>query len=146
MVQRGSLEALHLLSIHYPPASLPTQWGCSQQPYTIVEILLDLLESSQLGWSVQGSVDIALFCSRFYIIVICTAQSELLDLSSSIFLSCGVANMQHENTANPVWDALENDTLVQFAKNLLSHNVKLLSVFVHIIEQREPEIRDKASR
>ena len=50
---------------------------------------------------------------------------------------------QQSSSANPVWGALDNDTLVQFATFFLSHNVILLSVFVHIVEQREPEIRDK---
>lgn len=73
------------------------------------------------------------------------AQSELLELSSSIFLSCGVHNMRHESSSSLAWGALKDDTLVQFATNFLSHNIKLLSVFVHIIEQREPEMRDKVS-
>lgn len=73
------------------------------------------------------------------------AQSELLELSSSIFLSCGVLNMQRESSTNSTWGALKDSTLVQFATNFLSHNIKLLSVFVHIIERREPENRDKVS-
>ena len=72
-----------------------------------------------------------------------SAQSELLELCSSIFLSCGVSNMQDEGSANTAWGALNDNTLVQFATNFLSYNIKLLSVFVHIVEQREPESRDK---
>lgn len=54
-LQKGCLEALHQLSTYYPPASLPTQWGCSQQPCTIIEILLELLESSRIPWGIQGN-------------------------------------------------------------------------------------------
>lgn len=53
--------------------------------------------------------------------------------------------MQRESSANSNWGALKDSTLVQFATNFLSHNIKLLSVFVHVIEQREPESRDKVS-
>lgn len=51
--------------------------------------------------------------------------------------------MQRASTGSPNWGALEDATLVQFATNFLSHNVKLLSIFVHVIEEREPEIREK---
>lgn len=52
--------------------------------------------------------------------------------------------MQHtKTTAGSLWESLGDDTLVQFATDFLSHNVKLLSIFVHIIEERDPEIRDK---
>lgn len=54
VLQKGCLEALHMLSIHYPPASLADQWGCNSQPCTIIKILLQLLESSRLAWGVQG--------------------------------------------------------------------------------------------
>lgn len=81
--------------------------------------------------------------SIFNVTLLFLAQSELLELSSSIFLSCSVRNMQHQTPNNPSWGALRGDTLLLFATNFLSHNVKLLSVFVHIIEQREPEIREK---
>lgn len=145
MIQRGCLEALHVLSIHYPPASLPYQWGCSKQPSSVVRILHDLLESSRLGWGVQGMY-VHTICMQLTnrIIILISGQSELLELSGSVFLSCSVVSMkQQSNSANPVWGALDNDTLTQFATLFLSHNVMLLSVFVHIIEQREPEIRDK---
>ena len=71
------------------------------------------------------------------------AQSELLELCGSIFLSCGVSNMQRESQTNSAWGALKDSTLINFAANFLSHNIRLLSVFVHVIEQREPENRDK---
>lgn len=53
-LQMGCLEALHLLCTRYPPASVPTQWDCSKQPFTMIEILSELLKSSRLAWGVQG--------------------------------------------------------------------------------------------
>lgn len=72
----------------------------------------------------------------------CVAHSELLDVSGSVFLSCWMMNVQSHKTGS-VWGALEDNSLIQFASDFLSHNVKLLSIFVHIIEEREPEIKDK---
>ena len=47
--------------------------------------------------------------------------------------------------ADKTW-ALGDDSLVQFANYFLVHNVKLLCLFVHIIEEREPEHREKVYR
>ena len=41
------------------------------------------------------------------------------------------------------WGAIEGEELAHFASFILSHNVKLLSLFVHIIEGREPELQEK---
>lgn len=57
-----------------------------------------------------------------------------------------MANVQHASDASTVWGGLEDDTLIQFASTFLSHNVKLLSVYVHIIEGRDPEVRDKVRK
>lgn len=56
-----------------------------------------------------------------------------------------MVNMLGTNTAHPTWGLLDDPHLILFADYFLSHNVKLLSVFVHIVEEREPEIRDKVS-
>lgn len=42
--------------------------------------------------------------------------------------------------------ALGNESLVQFANYFLVHTVKLLCLFVHVIEEREPEHREKVLR
>ena len=65
-------------------------------------------------------------------------------MSGSIFLSCWMTNAQHDRTATgSVWGGLEDHSLIQFASDFLSHTVKILSIFVHIIEERDPEIKDK---
>lgn len=87
-------------------------------------------------------VKVSFFMVVFYLGLF-VAQSELLELCSSVFLSCAVSNMQHESQTHSTWGALKDSTLVHFATNFLLHNVRLLSVFVHVIEQREPENRDK---
>ena len=79
----------------------------------------------------------------YFIAILFKAQSELLELSGNVFLACGMVNMLHTNTTRPTWGLLDDPHLVLFADYFLSHNVKLLSVFVHIVEEREPEIRDK---
>lgn len=50
----GCLEALHLLSTRYPPVCVPSEWECSQQPFTVIEIFSELIKSSRLAWGVQG--------------------------------------------------------------------------------------------
>lgn len=53
-LQRGCLEALHKLSLQYPPLSLPEEWGCAHYPCTILATVQPLLESSRLTWGIQG--------------------------------------------------------------------------------------------
>ncbi len=68
------------------------------------------------------------------------AHCYLLDISSSLFLSCSLVKLKKSNTA---WGAIGEERLAAFANNILFHNIKLLSLFVHIIEGREPELRER---
>ena len=54
-LQRGCLEALHCLSLHYPPPSLPHLWGCVQSTCTLLAILQEVLNCSRLAWGIQGT-------------------------------------------------------------------------------------------
>lgn len=54
-----------------------------------------------------------------------------------------MGNTSHTKTTSFTWGLFEDAPLIQFAEYFLSHNIKLLSVYVHIVEEREPEIRDK---
>lgn len=49
---------------------------------------------------------------------------------------------QHTHTSSSSWSALGTTDLVAHANLLLRHVARLLAVFVHVIENREPEIRD----
>ena len=132
----------------FPPTSLPEQWGSLEHSFTLIEVMDQLLKSSRLSWMVQSKFSI---CSlpvengRMLINIVCCcllfvlAHCALLEISSSAFLSCGIFNMKKVNKA---W-ALENESLIQFADHFLVHNVKLLCLFVHIIEERDPELREK---
>ena len=53
-LQRGCLEAFHLLAHHYPPPSMPDMWGCLEKPCSILNVLLQLLTSSRIVWGIQG--------------------------------------------------------------------------------------------
>ena len=59
-LQKGCLEALHLLSYHYPPATMPDVWGCLDKPYSILTVLLQLLTSSKIVWGIQGNINFTL--------------------------------------------------------------------------------------
>lgn len=67
---------------------------------------------------------------------------ELLELSGSVFLGCALANMQQSAQSGQSWSALSEPSLVSHAGRLLNHTVKLLSIFVHILEHREPEAKE----
>ena len=75
-----------------------------------------------------------------------TAHCELLELSGSVFLGCTLANMQLSAQSGQSWSALSEPSLVSHAGRLLNHTVKLLSIFVHIIEHREPEPKESKVR
>ncbi len=145
MLQKGCLEALHLLSTHYPPTSLPLQWGCTNQPCPLIVILYQLLDSCRLAWGVQG-IRIHNLSLEYSIYYVCVGHIELLELSSSIFLSCGLVNVHNLDIAEATSGVFKDETMVQFADYFLSHNIKLLSIFVHIIEERQPEPKDKVNQ
>ena len=63
-LQLGCLEALHLLSVRYPPASVPAEWDCVQPPFSLIEVLSELLKSSRLAWGVQGQYKISVCVFR----------------------------------------------------------------------------------
>lgn len=60
------------------------------------------------------------------------AHGDLLEVTTSVFLSCSLSHLS-PSTDRPVTQATQ----------LLGHVIKLLSVFVHVIEEREPEIKEK---
>ena len=60
-LQKGCLEALHALVVHYPPATLPSAWGCDAlpTPCTALQLSLSLLTGSKLSWSIQGHIEVS---------------------------------------------------------------------------------------
>ena len=54
-LQRGCLEALHMLCSVFPPASLPQPWGCDCGIPSLLPIALSLHTASQLAWTVHGN-------------------------------------------------------------------------------------------
>lgn len=71
------------------------------------------------------------------------AHGDMLEVTTAVFLSCALAHMPQIKTGGQSWSAISEPSLVSQATQLLGHTVKLLSVLVHVIEQREPEIREK---
>ncbi|CAI7995434.1 Huntingtin [Geodia barretti] len=127
-LQRGCLEALHMLCSVFPPASMPQAWGCDCHIPSLLPTTLSLLTASQLAWTVQG-------------------QQQLLDVSSSLFLSCSLSAMDRlvqsgQPPSSSPWAALGDSELSAHAAVLLRHVGRLLAVFVHVLEGREPETRE----
>ncbi len=67
-----------------------------------------------------------------------TAHGDLLEVTTSVFLSCALSHLPSSGKSSA-------GSPIAQAKQLLGHVVKLLSVFVHVIEEREPEIKEKVS-
>ena len=76
-----------------------------------------------------------------------TGQQQLLDVSSSLFLSCSLSAMDRlvqsgQPPSSSPWAALGDSELSAHAAVLLRHVGRLLAVFVHVLEGREPETRE----
>ena len=83
---------------------------------------------------------------RFTIMCMCfvpLAHGDMLEVTTSVFLSCALAHMPLSTPGGQSWSAISDPFLVSQATQLLGHTLKLLCVLVHVIEQREPEIREK---
>ena len=48
--------------VHYPPATLPSVWGCdaASSPCSVLQLSLSLLTGSKLGWSIQGHIEVSI--------------------------------------------------------------------------------------
>lgn len=70
----------------------------------------------------------------------------MLEVVTSLFLSCALAHMpQNVPASGQAWSAFSDSVLVTQATKLLNHTMKLLCVLIHIIEEREPESREKVT-
>jgi len=83
-----------------------------------------------------------LLCYAHTMMTVHVAHCQLLELTGSVFLGCALANMQHSAESGQSWCALSEPSLVSHANSLLSHIVKVLCIFAHIIEHREPEAKE----
>ena len=146
--QRGCLEALYLLCQAFPPPSVPEWWGCQHGIPSLLPTSLSLLTSSHLAWTVQGRF--YPLCPRGYW---CspTGQQQLLDVCSDVFLACSLSAMTRSAQSGLTlpasgWAALGGSDLAGHAILLLQHVARLLALFVHVIEGREPETRETRVR
>lgn len=133
----------------FPPASMPQAWGCDCHIPSLLPTTLSLLTASQLAWTVQGMGNMALSFLTHY--SSSTGQQQLLDVSSSLFLSCSLSAMDRlvqsgQPLSSSPWAALGDPELSAHAAVLLRHVGRLLAVFVHVLEGREPETRETKVR
>ena len=151
-LQRGCLEALHTLCSVFPPAMLPQAWG-SDHNTPLLPTVISLLTASYLAWSVQGVCLPLRAGSESLPICLCvslplTGQQQLLDVCSALFLSSSLsasnqlAQTDQSVSSSSSWAAVGGGDLAKLATVLLQHVARLLAVFVHILEGREPETRE----
>lgn len=62
---------------------------------------------------------------------------------NSLYLASTLSQLQHTSQAGQPWGALKEPLLREYATVLLTHIVKVLCVYVHIIEERDPEAKEK---
>ena len=148
-LQRGCLEALHILCQAFPPPSLPDPWGCRHVVPTLLSTSISLLSASHLAWTVQGRKYLPSLQPSNTTYTFSTGHQQLMDVCSDVFLTCSLSAMtrsaqcgQATPTSGPGWAALGDPDLVGYADLLLRHTARLLALFVHVIEGREPETRE----
>lgn len=71
------------------------------------------------------------------------AHCEVLQTTCSLYLASSLAQLQQTPPTGQPWGALKEPVLRESASVLLMHVVKLLCVYVHIIEERDPEAKEK---
>lgn len=72
-----------------------------------------------------------------------TAHCEVLQTTSSLYLASTLSQLQQTSQTEQLWSASKDPVLRECASILLMHIVKLLCVYVHIIEERDPEAKEK---
>ncbi|XP_019850343.1 PREDICTED: huntingtin-like isoform X2 [Amphimedon queenslandica] len=123
--QRGALEALCVLADEYPPPTLPGMWGVNGSDCGLLEMVLQLLRGSWLSWQVA-------------------THHQLLQLSTSLFLACALDSLHQSASEGKVWDSgLERAGVVRHSTTLLLHVMKVLNIFQHVIDNKDPEEKEK---
>ena len=74
---------------------------------------------------------------------ISAAHCEVLQTVNSLYLASTLSQLQQTSQAGQSWGALKEPLLRECATVLLTHIIKVLCVYVHIIEERDPEAREK---
>ena len=76
-------------------------------------------------------------------IIFTVAHCEALQTTNSLYLASTLSQLQQNPQAEQSSGVLKEPVLQEYASGLLMHVVKLLCVYVHIIEDRDPEMKEK---
>ena len=76
-------------------------------------------------------------------VIITAAHCEALQTTNSLYLASTLSQLQQNPQAEQPSGVLKEPVLQEYASSLLMHVVKLLCVYVHIIEDRDPEMKEK---
>ena len=69
---------------------------------------------------------------------------QLLQLSTSLFLACALDSLHQSASEGRVWDSgQERVGVVRHSTTLLLHVMKILNVFHHVIENKDPQEKEK---
>ena len=72
-----------------------------------------------------------------------TVHCEVLQTASSLYLASTLSQLQQTSQTEQQWSSSKDPVLRECASVLMMHAVKLLCVYVHIIEERDPEAKEK---
>ena len=70
-------------------------------------------------------------------------HSQLLQLSSALFLACALDSLHQAANEGRGWEGgTERVGVVRHSTTLLLHIMKLLNIFQHVIEGKDPEDKE----
>lgn len=131
----GCCETLSRLSVVYSPIIYPKAWDCLgvKSPANTIISLSNSLISSTLHLLVCSSVSLDLMVHK-----------HLLLLAGNLVSAMFIHNYKHDELSGTtnrssfefveLWEVMKNDELNQCYKQLLAHTLKLLNIYVHVIE------------
>lgn len=138
--QLGCIETLTQLSLLYPTTIYNNNWSCFQN----ITIPKQRRNSQTEKTSITSSSGLFHMCVSLLNSSIIgydlTCQQNLLKLSGNLFAAITVCNLKElslENT-NELWDIFTDKSLCELCEALLTHVMKLLNIFHHVLDEIVP--------
>ena len=70
-------------------------------------------------------------------------HNQLLQLATSLFLACALDSLHQAASEGRVWEGgTERVGVVRHSTTLLLHVLKILNIFQHVIDNRDPEEKE----
>ncbi|KDR16213.1 huntingtin [Zootermopsis nevadensis] len=156
----GCCEALALLSSHYLTTVYPKAWNCSLSSKTGGQKPNSRRNTSQQGHEVSSADAVVspaagLFSTTLAVLtgspisLDLSCQQWLIELAGNIFSGVAVCSLRPSDSCIPgeaaerhkqLWGVLRDKQLSSCAEMLLLHVVRILNIFVHVLEELAPTV------